>query len=149
MWFGAPSLVGWYRIFADNPSHSGRINYSAQGRSKYRVAGTVHLTKVLEKLGRPLTGAEPVNLLRSFLHWRLCDSKGNEIAAYNVPSLEVSVQCSGFVTTFYMEDGVLSGPVTERQAWRGHPEVTIGKVGGVIFQRLLENVGEYEYVLEE
>jgi hypothetical protein len=116
-----------------------------QGQNKYRVGRTVHLTKAMEKLGCPLNGPEPASLLRSSLHWRLRDSKGNEIAAQNVPSLEVSVQSSGFVTTFYMEDGVLSGPVTERQAWRGHPEVTIGKVGGVIFQRLLENVGEYEY----
>jgi len=64
MWFGAPSLVGWCRIVADNPSHSGCINCLGQGQNKYRFGGTVHLTKAMEKLGCPLNGQEPVSLLR-------------------------------------------------------------------------------------
>jgi len=131
LWFGTTLVVGWYGIYTDNPSHSGCINCLGQGQSKYRIGGTVHLTKALEKLRCPLTGPEPVNLLRSSLHWRLCDSKRTEIAAQNVPSLEVSVQSSGFVTTFYLKDGIMTGGETQREAWTAHPEVTFEKVGGV------------------
>jgi tyrosinase len=121
-WYTCPIYAGAFTLFVQDPQTTECVNCQNQAEARFRIGGTVHLTKTLITKHIPLTGPEPVEYLKTNLQWRAMNHTEQRFTNEDVPSLKVLVIAAGYTIG---PDGK-----PERKPWTRYPEITEGKAGG-------------------